>query len=42
AVQGLEVVPPGLREKVSDKKAREKKQSSSEAQQMEDIQAETG
>nr|GEZ14494.1 septin and tuftelin-interacting protein 1 homolog 1-like [Tanacetum cinerariifolium] len=42
AAQGLEVVPPGLRAKISDEKARKKKQSSSEAQQMEDIQAETG
>nr|GEU66087.1 hypothetical protein [Tanacetum cinerariifolium] len=42
AAQGLEVVPPGLRAKISDEKAREKRQSSPEAQQIEDIQAETG
>ncbi|PWA59805.1 hypothetical protein CTI12_AA204900 [Artemisia annua] len=37
AVQGLEVLPPGLREKINNKKAREKKQSSSEPQQMDDM-----
>ena len=36
AVQGLEVLPPGLREKVSDKKAREQKLLS-EAQQIDDM-----
>nr|GEV91585.1 zinc finger, CCHC-type [Tanacetum cinerariifolium] len=42
AAQGLEVVLPGLRAKISDEKARKKRQSMSEAQQMEDIQAKTG